>query len=665
MRAFILFIFSLAISISSLAAREVYSLNSGWMFFFTSENSGDNAREVNIPHVWSGTSGSNGNYLRRITAPEEWLSKRVFIKFYGVQREANLFVNGRHCLEHRGGATAFVYEIGDLLEYGSSNKIQLVVNNSPKSDLLPTSLEQDVDGGIYRDVELIITDKTAISPNVYGADGLFITAREVSSTRVAGDIALHLSSRVKERCNLFVRILNSRGEELFKQAVKNIEVSPEPLNIPFVVRDPDLWSPSSPSLYSVEVKLFAPSSKDALTVRTGFRFVSVSAGEALRINGEPTPMRGVRLYHDAPIVGGALEKRDYKQQMEFIRDIGANAIASAHMPHDRFLYDLCDREGIMAWVDFPFSLAPFLSDIAYYPSARFESNGVSQVLEIVHQNYNHPSIVMWGLFSLIKPNGDDYMPFLIELNELAHRFDPTRPTAALSNQNGDMNTVPDIVCWKQNLGWERGLLSDVSIWRDQLHRRWGSFASGVCYGEGGSVEHQSGAHLSRSGAVKMGSERWFPESRQRIFHEEYAAALSEDNRFWGHWIANLFDFRSSRSPIGENVSGLVSFDRRERKDIYYLYRALWREDSPTLHIAGRRGAELADSLVDIHLYCTDSLFPKLYIGGEQIELERYAKAQYRADSVVVRGTEWVVARGGGLCDSVRFRASSPLRVSQR
>ncbi len=679
-----LFILLLAILVilPTLSAREVYSLNSGWRIFSATEDSGDDARSVSLPYSWSQSLSTplslmTTNYIRNIYAPTSWLNNRVFVKFYGVQSVADLFINGRYVGEHRGGATAFVFEITKFLKYESDNILTMKVGSAPQNDILPISSEHEIYGGIYRDVELIVTPQTAISPVFYGSDGVFVTTLNANSDVVSGQIEAHfLSPDVVER-RVEISITDESGVERFNKVLNKNKISANvPLAIPFSIKNGALWSPDSPNLYNVTLSIHSvekgdkqiAEQTDQVSVTTGFRLVTLAenGGEkgAVRINGEPTPMRGVTLYHDNPTNGGVFTQAAYHEDVEIVKELGANAIRSAVMPHDRYLYSLCDKDGLLVWVDTPLSRAPFFSDVAYIPTQSFETNGLQQLREIIYQNYNHPSIVMWGVFSMLNMRGDDPVRYLNELNTEAKNIDESRLTVGLSDQNGTMNNITDLIVWRQSIGWDSGNFGDVELWRDKLHTEWSNFRSGVMYGEQGARDHQ----INRDDIAECRSDTrrgWFPEGRQSAMHETYTSVLSADSLFWGTWLTSLFDFKSSRSEVGEKMSGLVEFDRKGRKDAFYLYRALWNKETPTLHIADRRAVYEGDSRQKLMVYASDTIAPIAYYGSDSIEMESVAPSQFVLEGVEVDGNTKVVVKQGDLADSVELIFGSPLRARSR
>ena len=649
---------------ASVQAREVFPLNEGWRFFFKSENSSDNARHVTLPHTWNTDTGACGyflettaNYQNDMYVPAEWASKRLFVKFYGVQNVADLFVNGYHVGAHRGGSTAFTFEITDKIRFGEDNALLVVVSNNSRDDVLPASTDMNLYGGIYREAELILTGKTAVSPLHLGSEGVLVRQNSVTSALVEGEAEIYLTSAGESTCMLTLDITAPDGRKVFTKRQKT-RLDGRPVVIPFSIADPQLWSPSSPALYRVTASIGDETVTDSVTVRTGFRNIQVTTAGGLTINGERIPVHGVTLYHDNAISGGAVLAQDYDADLQQIRDLGANALRSAVMPHAQYLYDRCDEQGLLVWVDSPLHRSSFLGDVAYFATPQFEQNGIQQLQEIIAQNYNHPSVVMWGIFSRLWMRGDDVTPYLRRLNDTAHAMDRSRPTVACSDQNGGLNFITDLIVWRQDVGWRKGSTDDVAVWRNQLQKNWSNLRSGVCYGGSGFIGHKS---YTAQAAPRS---NWMPEERQTRFHEEYVKNLQNDSLFWGTWINNMFDYGSARRPYGINGEGLVTIDRRERKDAYYLYRALWNERKPTLHIVDKRRSLRDRNRQAFSVYSSVGA-PTLFVGADTVAMTQYAACQYRSDSVEIQGIVKVKAVAGEQCDSVTLRVGNVLKPKRQ
>lgn len=645
---------------ASTQAREVFPLNEGWRFFFKSENSSDNARHVTLPHTWNTDTGGTGyflettaNYQNNMYIPAEWATKRLFVKFYGVQSVADVFVNGYYVGGHKGGGTAFALEITDKIRFGSDNALLVVVSNNYCDDVLPSSTDMNLYGGIYREAELILTEKTAVSPLYLGSDGILVRQNSVGEDRVEGEAEIHLVTGGENSCVLTLDITAPDGSRVFSKRQK-ARLDGKPVTIPFSVDAPRLWSPASPALYRVSVSIGDATVTDSVAVRTGFRSIAATPAGGFAINGIRIPIHGVTLYHDNAISGGALIAPDYDADLSQIRTLGANALRSAVMPHAQYLYDRCDELGMLVWVDAPFHRSSFLGDVAYYATPQFEQNGLQQLQEIIAQNYNHPSVVMWGIFSRLWTRGNDVTPYLGKLNAAAHALDPSRPTVACSDQDGNINFITDLIVWRQDVGWRKGTTDDVTVWRDQLQKGWSHLRSGICYGGSGFIGHKS---YTAQAAPRA---NWMPEERQTHFHEQYAKNLQNDSLFWGTWINNMFDYGSVRRPYGVNGAGLVTIDRRERKDAFYLYKALWNKEEPTLHITDKRRTLRDGERQAFHIYSSAGA-PTLLAGADTLAVTEYATCQYRTDSVSLRGTVEIKAIAGPLRDSVTLRVGNVLK----
>lgn len=662
MKRFLVIILFVLASLPTMA-RETFSLNDNWKFFFKVETNSDYARNISLPHTWNldALAGhgeylqTTANYSRDIYIPTEWKGKRLFVKFYGVQSIADVFVNGHHAGEHRGGWTAFTFEITEHLRYGDNNSLVVVVSNAYQNDVLPTSTEENIYGGIYRDVELIVTEQTTISPTYYGTDGIFIQQNSVSDDAVQATASVWVTSTNDKACDLSITVRAPSGEAVYTEYLKGKIEKDKPIEIPFTIDEPLLWSCDEPNLYTVTVGV-GMRYEDEVTVTTGFRTIDYSSG-SLRINGEYTPIQGVTLHHDRAAIGSALRTRHYDEDLEHIADIGANAIRSATAPHAQYLYNRCDELGLLVWIDTPFTRAPYLSDIFYYATDRFKLNGERQLKEIVLQNYNHPSVVMWGIFSLIWERGDKVVEYVKSLNATAKRLDPSRPTVACSNQNGDINFITDLIVWQQNLGWQHGSVSDLAIWRQKLYDEWKHLKSAVAYGESGSIDQQTDEKQKPARIA----DRWLPERWHTEFHEGYAKHIAPDSIFWGVWINDMFDFGSARHISGSSQRGVMTFDRKDHKDAYYLYRALWNKQEPTLHLSEKRRNIRQDSIQQVKFYASTAEKPILLINKDTVATTEVAPCQFISDTVIMHGRNKVVVMAGEKRDEQTITIGNALK----
>lgn len=647
------------------AVRTTMSLNDDWQFYFLDDDISD-ASYITLPHSWSDGRQeccyATANYVRSFMVPATMRGKRLFLRFGGVQSMAEVFVNGRYVGEHRGAYTSFTLEITDKVRYGESNSLMVVVSNNPRSDTLPIITDQDIYGGIYRDVELIVTNRNVISPTFYGSQGLFVEQHEISEERASGVVRVYLSLMDEGAQMVTMRIIDTEGYEVCRHSLKSGKADkPLPVELPYSIDYPELWSPDKPVLYRVEVSLGnIDKPTDKISLDVGFRSISISDDNRLCINGKAVEVRGVNMAHDRAGVGVALGRECLDADFAMIRQMGANALRSLSGPHVPYLYDRCDKEGMLAWVDLPFtsSLTSF-GDIYYYPTAAFHVNAIEQAKEIIYQNFNHPSIVMWGLFSLISGRGDDAIPFINELNDLVHQIDPSRKSVACSNHDGDINFITDLIVLRQNVGWTKGSYDDIRVWCEQLrdNKKFSKLRYGVCYGEEGDVKHNADElHRMEVGA------RYLPERNQTEMHERYATLINENPVFWGVWLDNMFDHSSRHHNEGMRRSGVVGFDHTTKKDAYYLYRALWNGGEPTLYIAERNWQRRSDNLQRIKVYSSVGC-PQLVVGGDTIAMRETSPRIWCADSVMLSESQLVrVVDASGRCRDSVMLTIDKLRV---
>ena len=532
-------------------------------------------------------------------------------------------------------------EITNLVRYGADNYIRVIVSNDVRSDVLPISSDMDLTAGIYRDVELVVAPRNMISLLHLGTEGVFIVQESVKEESVSGFVRCYISAQSNANLDLTVRILDPEGNEL-QSLTQRINKLAEGgyADVPFNLDNPKLWSPQTPDLYRFEVSLNDGKNSDAVSVETGFRKVAFNSAKRLCINDEPQVIRGVNLAHDRMGYGMAIGERELLEDYNTMRDMGANALRSLSGPHAQSLYDWCDKDGVLAWVDMPFtrSEAAF-SDICYYPIDEFKRNGTDQLAEIIAQNYNHPSVVMWGLFSLVWQQGNSVIDYIKELNIKAHQLDPSRPTMGCSNMDGEINFITDGVALRQNVGWQKGMAEDVVVWCRQLasKREWRTYNFGVCYGEEGASEHNT----ERIVRAQRGT-RNLPARRQTSMHESYWSIIDSMGDFWGIWLNSMFDYASARRPYHLNRSGMVGYDHNTKKDAFYLYRAVWNDNAPTLHITESDWQSRTDTLQHFTVYSSVGE-PLLLINGDSVTMTPSSRGIYRADSVIIKGRATIEA----------------------
>ncbi len=597
------------------AAREVYNINARWTFFTGNDTDTGASSVIYLPHTWNsdataaGGAGyyrGTGNYLKDMDIPAEWEGRRVFLRIGGAETVTDVFINSHHAAGHYGGAAAFTTDITDRLLWGRTNSFRIVVNNSPRFDVLPTAGEENVYGGIYRDVEIIVCDPLSISPAVAGGaeDGITITTDRLTADKAEGKVSLTLlDTPLSTPENTIARVRFFDGEENIV-AQNTVPVRTGELTLPFTVTKPRLWQGTAdPHLYNVEVMLLDSMGMalDSLRVKTGFRTVGIGKGNDFLLNGKPLRLRGVILHRDRMMVGTALTPFQIEEDVRLIREMGANAVRVAGGRHSDYFYELCDQAGLVVWNDGPFTGRAWPTDIDFVDTPQFRENGRAQLTEMIAQLRNHPCVAIWGIFSNVSTLGDDPVPYIRQLNDLAHTLDPGRLTAGSSVQDGDINFVTDMVSFDRSFGWGGGLPDGIVPWLTQLRRSWPGLHAGLSYSAGASIFHQS-ALLEKT----VPESNHHPEGWQTFFHEQYMLHAVDAPGLWGVFVGNMFDFGSARNVWGDgrgtNDHGLVTFDRKDRKDAFYVYKANWNSDDPFVYISGGRLNQIAERRRDIRVY---------------------------------------------------------------
>ncbi len=642
-------------------AREVFNINRDWKFFSNSEVSTDAAVTVNLPHTWNrdALSGKKdyfrgiGNYLKIIDIPEEWRGRRVFLKGYGANAVATIMVNAKLVGEHRGGYTAFAYDITDFLQYGKPNQFWIVVNNAPQLDLLPTAGDANAYGGLFRDVELIVTGPEVISPTDYASEGIYVAQRQVSSELVEADAIVKVSGL---RDNVVTAHLTVFTKEMDTLATRDAKVrlngrATSTVEIPFSLSNPRLWNgPSDPYLYNVGVKILdGDYVTDSVVIQTGFRTVAVDPKRGLLLNGEPFPVRGAIVTQDRATMGPALFPYQVQEDFDLIRGMGVNMVRVMGVPHHPEFYELCDRNGILVWSDFPLMGAVYLTDRDFVNTQAFRDNGKMQATEIIRQQYNHPSVVLWGIFSDLRLRGDNPSDYIVELNSLAKREDPSRPTVAMSNEDGDINFITDLIVWDHFFGWREGLPEDIGIWREQYAANWQNLVSAISWKAGASIFHQEDS-LYRP----QFQGNWHPERWQTHLHESYLNILKPDSLFWGLFVGNMFDYGAAERQSGEgrgvNDCGVVTFDRKYCKDAYYFFKANWNLQDPFVYIAERRWDRRKQRTQDIRVYSNQQEV-ELFVNGLSQGVKTGVNGLFLWPAVLLRdGINTIEVRSGDLTD---------------
>ena len=614
---------------SMFAQRQDILLNNDWNFRFSHQVQKGTEVRVDLPHTWNAQDALSGkidykrgigNYEKNLFIRPEWKGKRLFIRFEGVNNIADVFINRRHIGEHRGGYGAFIFEITGKVEYGKENSILVRVNNGEQLDIMPLVGDFNFYGGIYRDVHLLITDETCISPLDYASPGVRLIQDSVSHryAKVRAIVDLSNGSSGNQEVELNVRLLD--GQRVVKEGTKNVNLSGNEVmqqELTFEIDQPHLWNGrQDPFLYQAEVTLFRNGQMvDRVTQPLGLRFYRIDPDKGFFLNGKHLPLQGVCRHQDRSEVGNALRPQHHEEDVALMLEMGVNAVRLAHYPQATYFYDLMDKNGIIVWAEIPFVGPGGYNDKGFVDLPAFRANGKEQLKELIRQHYNHPSICVWGLFNELTELGDNPVEYIKKLNVLAHQEDTTRPTTSASNQMGDLNFITDAIAWNRYDGWYGGTPADLGKWLDRMHKDHPKICIAISeYGAGASIYHQ------QDSLVKTAPTSWWhPENWQTYYHIENWKTISSRPYVWGSFVWNMFDFGAAHRTEGDrpgiNDKGLVTFDRKVRKDAFYFYKANWNREEPMLYLTGKRNTVRTQRLQTITAF-TNQAGAELFVNGK-------------------------------------------------
>lgn len=614
---------------SIFAQRQDILLNNDWNFRFSHQVQKGTEVRVDLPHTWNAQDALSGkidykrgigNYEKNLFIRSEWKGKRLFIRFEGVNNIADVFVNRRHIGEHRGGYGAFIFEITGKVEYGKENSILVRVNNGEQLDIMPLVGDFNFYGGIYRDVHLLIIDETCISPLNYASPGVRLIQDSVSHkyAKVRAVVDLSNGGSSNREVELNVRLLD--GQRVVKEGTKKVNLSGNAAmqqEFTFEIDQPHLWNGrQDPFLYQAEVILSRNGQMvDRVIQPLGLRFYRIDPDKGFFLNGKHLPLQGVCRHQDRSEVGNALRPQHHEEDAALMLEMGVNAVRLAHYPQATYFYDLMDKNGIIVWAEIPFVGPGGYNDKGFVDLSAFRANGKEQLKELIRQHYNHPSICVWGVFNELTELGDNPVEYIKELNVLAHQEDPTRPTTSASNQMGDLNFITDAIAWNRYDGWYGGTPADLGKWLDRMHKDHPEICISISeYGAGASIYHQQDSLVKT-----VPTSWWHPENWQTYYHIENWKTISSRPYVWGSFVWNMFDFGAAHRTEGDrpgiNDKGLVTFDRKVRKDAFYFYKANWNREEPMLYLTGKRNTVRTQRLQIITAF-TNLSGAELFVNGK-------------------------------------------------
>ena len=581
--------------------REITKIMKGWEF----TGPDGTTTTVDLPHTWNARDGQDGGndywrgtciYRTRFAAPQfNTASQQVWIQFDGVNASAHVVLNGSPVCNHDGGYSTFRANITELLR--DENELTVEVDNSKNDRVYPQKADFTFYGGIYRDVSLMVVSKNHFTLDYFGGPGIRITP-----TVQGTDASVQVTTWHDGEGEVSIELLDTAG---------NTVATGKGPDITLTIFNAHLWNGvKDPYLYSCKARLVVNGTvEDETTTRFGVRSFKVDPKKGFFLNGKSYPLHGVSRHQDRKGLGNAITREMHDEDMALIKEIGANTIRLAHYQHDQYFYDLCDEVGMVVWAEIP-----YISE--HMPNGR--KNTISQMKELIIQNYNHPCIVCWGVSNEITISTKDKKDMLDnhrQLNDLCHEMDKTRlTTLACYAMCGPFNRsahITDMVSWNLYLGWyvPGFILND--LWMGFFHLCFPNRPFGYSeYGAEGMPNLHS-THPHRGDHT---------EEYQAKYHEYMLRCFKRHPWMWATHVWNMFDFaadaRDQGGEPGMNHKGLVTFDRKTKKDSFYLYKAWW-SDEAFVHICSKRFVERTGSTATVKVYSNQSTVA-LYVNGNKV-----------------------------------------------
>ena len=622
--------------------RKWININENWIF----QLPGQPRQQVDLPHTWNNLDGQDGgnDYLRTTAIYEKTFpmpafrqeTQLVYLDFAGVNSEAEVTLNGRLLCCHEGGYSTFRAEITGLLQ--AENLLTVRVKNEKNDRVYPQKADFTFYGGIYRDVQLLVVDRHHFDLDHYGGPGLQITAKPINDYR-DGQVQVQ-SWHNAPAGQVQVALLDAEGREVAHGTGENVTLQVEHVHLWDGLRDP--------YLYTARLQLVVDGVvTDEISSTFGVRDFSADPQQGFFLNGKAYPLRGVCRHQDRKGLGNAITRQMHDEDMDLIREIGANTIRLAHYQHDQYFYDLCDKYGMVVWAEIP-----YISE--HMPNGR--ANTISQMKELIVQNYNHPSIVTWGIsneITISTKNTRDMLDNHHVLNDLCHKMDPTRLTTlacyAVCGPFNQVAHISDIVSWNLYLGWYVPGLFLNDLWVDFFHKVYPKRCLG--YSEYGA-EGMPNLHSARP---RRGDHT---EEYQAKYHEYLLKFIQKRPWMWATHVWNMFDFaadaRNQGGEPGMNHKGLVTFDRKTKKDSFYLYKSYWNPE-PMVHICSKRFVDRTEDTMEVKVYSNQKAV-SLYCNDVLVETKK--GEHVFTFTVPLQGKANVTAVAGDCRDSATFRRVS-------
>lgn len=624
--------------------RTIKIINEDWQFTKEKETI-----TVDLPHTWNGADGQDGgnDYYRGICTYKKTLSREEFpcgkvfyLQIDGANSSATVYFNGKKLTTHHGGYSAFRVKLENIQR---ENEIVIEVDNSPNDFVYPQLADFTFYGGVYRNVSLIGVPEKHFDLEYYGAPGIAVTPA-VKADGYEVTLCAYCDGEVE-----FTVFDGGTAVGTAAASGKN------PTGV-ISIRNAHLWNGvNDPHLYTATAKLIEDGDVvDEISCRFGCRSFEMDPQKGFILNGKEYPLHGVARHQDRPGIGNALTYEHHKEDIELICEMGANTVRLAHYQHAQAFYDLCDEKGLIVWAEIPY-ISRHL--------ANGTENTKSQLTELICQNYNHPSIVTWGLSNEITMNGST--PALIAnhkmLNDLAHSLDKTRPTTlavvSMCRPDDAYVHISDILSYNHYFGWYGGNVHMYGPWFDQFHKKYPDRAIGIS-------EYGCEALNWHTSDPVQGD---YTEEYQAYYHEELIKQIIDRPYLWATHVWNMFDFaadaRSEGGENGMNHKGLVTFDRKYKKDSYYAYQA-WLSDKPMLHICGKRYVDRVEPVTKITVYSNENEV-ELFANGQSVGKQKKGKYPFFYFNVNNDGETVLTVKAGELTDESKIRKTDVFNEDYR
>ncbi|MFI3321471.1 MAG: glycoside hydrolase family 2 TIM barrel-domain containing protein [Rikenellaceae bacterium] len=637
----------------NLSAREVKSINKNWNFYRGVLSNPELAlsgsaewKSVDLPHIWGVEEAQKGNinyyrgegWYRHNLQIEVKDNRRYFVKFGAASLVSTVYLNGKEIGHHRGGFAAFTYELTKHLKKSGDNILTVMVNNAKVDDVMPLAGDFNIYGGLYRGVELIETGDICFDMLDYGSSAVQWRPKSVTNKNATVELVAWVSNSTEAGLvkNWFPPKLGEIEQigthylvgKIFDADNNVVSEKRERINltsrhtlpywIEMDVKKPTLWNGTqNPYLYRGVVELYSEDDKllDVVEHEIGFKNVEIDPDNGFKLNGKPYRIHGVSMHQDIKDKGWATSKKDIENSVKMMLDMGVNAVRLSHYQHSDYIYELCDKNGILVFTEIPYVSARGKG----FPA---ELNAKNQLLELIRQNYNHCSVFTWGLYNELglSEGETEHSRLVWELHKLAKSEDPYRPTTGATTivSRPTQSKMTDILCWNRYPAWYDPYEDylDETMWdRYRYSSREGGFAFSE-YGAGANIyQHE------QNPKQPIPNGQWHPEEWQSKAHEAAWKSYTAKPYIWGSFVWNMFDFGSAKrdegGTKGMNDKGLVTFDHKTTKDAYFFYKANWNPE-PMIYLTSKRHTLRNEAITPIKVYCNSGGKVSLKINGVEI-----------------------------------------------